>query len=234
MGHLNELVKLNVLVRGTDELDAYIKNTKYFTSRYQTQSSDKDILNVVRSKIVPGQFYFFEYLHDSNWFRYSPVFVIDYKVSNGLTILRCINMNFLPLKFRVALFDPYLREHDFENYNFVLKTKYDVVEKELLKFRYNFALKMYNVGQIIRAYRISINFLPIFLYSGHVDAKYDPGQLKQIWDSQNKVAEQREKEMMSATMDDYTDLTKDISGKFDVLKNDVMTFRNSLRKYGKS
>jgi hypothetical protein len=47
------------------------------------------------------------------------------------------------------------------------------------------------------------------------------------------VAEQREKEMMSATMDDYTDLTKDISGKFDVLKNDVMTFRNSLRKYGK-
>jgi hypothetical protein len=142
-------------------------------------------------------------------------------------------MNFLPLKFRVALFDPYLREQDFENYNFVLKTKYDVVEKELLKFRYNFALKMYNVGQIIRAYRISINFLPIFLYSGHVDAKYDPGQLKQIWDSQNKVAEQREKEMMSATMDDYTDLTKDISNKFNILKNDVMTFRNSLRKYGK-
>ena len=61
MGHLNELVKLNVLVRGTDELDAYIKNTKYFTSRYQTQSSDKDILAVVRAKIVPGQFYFFEY-----------------------------------------------------------------------------------------------------------------------------------------------------------------------------
>ena len=93
---------------------------------------------------------------------------------------------------------------------------------------------MYSVDQIVQVYRISLNILPRFLYSGHKDAKYDPGKLKQIWQSQSSVADVREKEMMSATMDDYTDLTKDISGKFDVLKNDVMTFRNSLRKYGKS
>ena len=232
MGHLSELVKLNVLVRGANELDAYINNTNYFMARYSVQSSDNEILSIRKVQIIPGQFYFFTYMHDSNWYKYSPVFVIDKKVSNGLTILRCINMNFLPLSFRVAFFDPYLREQDFENPNFILKANFDKVEKELLKFNYNFSIKMYNVDQIVQAYKISLSILPRFLYSGHIDAKYDPGKLKQIWQSQIKVAELREKEMMSATMDDYTDLTKDISNKFDALKNDVMTFRNSLRKYG--
>lgn len=234
MGHLTELVKLNVLVRGANELEAYINNTNYFTTRYLAQSPDNDVLAIRKNQIIPGQFYFFTYMHDSNWFKYSPVFIIDKKVASGITILRCINMNFLPLRFRVTFFDPYLREQDFSNPNFILKTQFDKVARELLKFKYNFAIKMYSVDQIVKVYRISLNILPRFLYSGHKYAKYDPGKLKQIWQSQSSVADVREKEMMSATMDDYTDLTKDISGKFDVLKNDVMTFRNSLRKYGKS
>lgn len=230
MGHLQELVKLNLLVHGGDEVENYKNNTKFFYEKYR--KTDQDVKAVRLGEIKAGQFYFFHYMDDSKWIMYSPVYVIDYKKFDNMIILNCINFNFLPLKFRSLIFDPYIGEQDFENKNFLLKAKYDLVYKELRKIGFQWSIMEYNVAQIKLAHRISMDMLPRFLYSGHPLAKYDPVKLVQIWKKKYGEMDMRDKEMMSATIDDFYDVNKEISNKYDVLQGHIKRLQKSTKKYG--
>ena len=230
MGHLAELVKLNLLVHGNDELSNFKANSLFFAKKYK--KTDDSVKAVRLGEIKPGSFYFFHYLDDSNWIKYSPVFVVDFKKFDNLIVLFCVNLNFIPLKVRVSIFDPYIKEQDFGKKNFFLKVKYDAMYKELKKYAFQYSIMEYNLAQIKLAHRIDIEMLPRFLYSQHPLAKYDPRKLLEIW--KKKVVEQdkRDKEMLSSSIDEFYDVNKEIDGKYDLLKKHIERLQKSAKKYG--
>lgn len=230
MGHLTDLVKLYVLVNGVDEADAYKKNCQFFFDKYR--GSDDDVKATRVGEMKPGMFYFLHYKDDSAWMKYSPVFVVDFKKFDNMVVLNCVNMNFLPLAARVALFDPFIEEEDFDNKAFYLRAKYDAVYRELKKYRFEWSMMEFNTKQIVQAHKISMVMLPRFIWSGHPLAKYDPAKLTQIWKKKYNEQAAREQEMMKASIQDFYDAKKEIGQKYDVLKGHIGRVQKSNKKYG--
>ena len=230
MGHLTELVKLNLLVHGNNEVENFKANSIFFYNKYQ--KSDDSVKAVKLQDIKLGGFYFLHYLDDSDWIKYSPVFVADFKKFDNKIVLFCVNLNFIPLNVRVTLFDPYIKEEDFEKKNFFLKVKYDAIYKELKKYAFQYSIMEYNLSQVKIVHRIELDMLPRFLYSQHPRAKYDPKKLLQIWKKKFGEQEKRDKEMMNSTIDEFYDVNKEIDGKYDLLKNHINRLKRSTKKYG--
>lgn len=230
MGHLLELVKLNLLEHGNDEAENFKNNTLFFSQKYQTINEMVKVVPLEKIKL--GGFYFFTYFDDSKWISLAPVFVVDYKTFNGKVVLFCINFNFIPLKIRVALFDPYIKEEDFEKKEFFLKVKYDAMYKELRKYGFQYSLMEYNLAQLKSAHKINLDLLPRFLYSQHLKVKYDPKKLIDIWKKKIVEQDQRDKEMMSSSIDDFYNINTDMSGKYDLLKKHIDRLQKSAKKYG--
>lgn len=229
MGHLLELVKLNMLVHG-DLPTQYKNNTLEFVDRYKR--TDENVTAIRLPQIKAGIFYFIHYMDDSNWIKYSPVFVIDFKKFDNMIVLNCINLNFIPLQIRPFIFDQYIRDVDFENKNFFIKSKYENVFKELKKYGFQWSIMEYNVAQIQRVHQISFSILPSFLMSGHPKAKYDPQKLIQIWKKKIVEQDKRDQEISKASLDEFYDMNSEISEKYDMLKGHIERLQRSARKYG--
>ena len=230
MGHLLELVKLNLLEHGNDEVENFKNNTLFFAQKYK--KPDESVKVVRLGDIKPGGFYFLHYLDDSKWIQYSPVFVVDFKKFDNMIVLFCVNFNFIPLKVRVALFDPYIKEQDFEKKNIFLKVKYDAMYKELKKYSFQYSLMEYNLAQVQLAHKIELDILPRFLYSQHYLVKYDPKKLLEIWKKKIVEQDKRDKEMMGSSIDDFYNINTDMTGKYDLLKKHIDRLQKSAKKYG--
>ena len=74
MAELLERVKLNLLVNGDGIVENFKNNSLFFYEKYNQSSPDVEAISI--TNIYPGGFYFFHYLDDSNWMKYSPVVAI--------------------------------------------------------------------------------------------------------------------------------------------------------------
>lgn len=229
MAELLERVKLNLLVNGNGVVDNFKKNSIYLVEKYA--KSDESVKNVGVKNIFPGGFYFFQYADNSNWMRYSPVFVTSYKKFGNKIVIFAVNFNFIPMEVRVMLFDKFITEKDFEKNNF-LKVDYSKMYDELNKLGFAYALMEFNAIQIITCHRIKLDLLPRFLYSQHPKATYDPKKLMQIWEAKIETRDERHKEMMLTTISDFYDINKDISDKYDVLTSHIARIRSSIKRFG--
>jgi hypothetical protein len=235
MGELYERLKLNKLVKANDIPNYFKQNCLEFYQRYF--KTDDYVKLTPLKNIIKGQFFFFHYLDDSNWVKWSPVFVADVKQYGTQTILLCVNFNFLPLEVRVAIFDKYITEQDFEKCERLkgkhfIKVKFEPMYNELKRMRLEYCLMEYNAIQIVKAHRIHFSLLPQFLYSQHPKNKYDPKKLIQIWKKKAETSEQRDNEMSQLTIDDLYDFNKDFTQKFSVLEGHIKRIRASIEKYG--
>jgi hypothetical protein len=103
MGELLERVKLNLLVYGNGIEENFRTNSAFFADKYS--KSDKMVTALSTADLQPGGFYFLHYFDDSNWMKYSPVFVISIKKFENLQIVMAVNFNFVPLEVRTSIFD---------------------------------------------------------------------------------------------------------------------------------
>jgi hypothetical protein len=230
MAELLERVKLNLLVNGNGIVENFKNNSLFFYEKYQ--KSDKDVLSINISDIYPGGFYFFTYLDDSNWMKYSPVFVADFKKFDDKVILFAINFNFIPMEIRVMLFDKFILPEDFDK-NRLLKVNYNGMYDEIRKLGFEYALMEFNAIQLVRVHRISLDLLPRFLYSQHPINKYDPNKLIQIWEAKIGKRDERHNELMTSALNDFYDVNSEISDKYNVMKDHIKRLQTSLTKYGK-
>lgn len=230
MGELIDRVKLSGLVHSDGIPDFFKKNSLFLYEKYK--SSDNDVKSINIKDIYPGGFYFLHYKDDSNWMKYSPVFIVDFKKYSNQIILFGVNFNFIPLEIRTEIFDKFITEKDFENNNF-LKVDLQSMYNELIGLGFEYAIVEYNAIQIVNAHRISLNILPRFLYSQHPIVKYDPQKLIQIWNAKIEGRTQRDKEMNSSTLDDFYNTTKDISEKYNQLEGHIKRLRDSMNKWGR-
>jgi hypothetical protein len=229
MGELIERVKLNLLVYGNGIEDNFRNNSLHFLEKYS--KSDDIVKSIEIARIEPGTFYFLHYLDNSDWMRYSPIFVVDYKKFGNQTIIFAINFNFIPLEIRPLIFDEYLLVENFEE-DIPIEVEYDKVYKVLFKLGFEYALMEYNAIQIKMVHRIHIEATPRWLYSQHPKAVYDPDKLMQIWNKKLETKAQRDKEMTTAILKDFYDTQTEISEKYKVLKDHIKRLQSSAKKYG--
>lgn len=229
MGVLLDKVDLSLLVYGNGIVENFKNNSLFFYDKFQ--KSDDDVTNINVSDIEPGGFYFFHYLDDSNWMKYSPVFVTSSKKFSNLVVLFGVNLNFIPLEVRVSIFDKFMKEEDFDDDNF-LNVDHKGVYNELLKFGFEYALMEYNLIQVKFVHKISMNMVSRFLYSQHPVNKYDPNKIMQIWQKKISNQESRNKEMMSVMLSDFYDINGDIKSQYKMLKEHIQRIQKSVKKYG--
>lgn len=230
MGDLIEKVKISNLINGNGIFENFKNNSIFFYNLYS--KSSKDVLNIPISKIFPGYFYFLHYRDDSNWMKYSPVFVVDFKKFSNLIIVIAVNFNFIPIEIRVSIFDKYITNKDFEDDN-QLKVDYEGMYKELIKYGFEYSIVEYNVAQIEFVHKISLSLLPRFLYSQHPINKYDPKKLYEIWKAKISTKEERHREMYGSVISDLFNISNDILENYNVLKDHITRLQRSLDKYGK-
>lgn len=230
MGELIERTKLSGLVNSDGAPDFFKDNSFYFYQKYL--NSDDEVKSINTKDIFKGGFYFFHYKDDSNWMKWAPVFVADFKKYGNQIILFCVNFNFIPLEIRVAIFDKYITQKDFEKNNF-LAVNFQAMYGELKRLKFEYSIVEFNAIQIVKAHRINLSVLPRFLYSQHPKVKYDPGKLLQIWKAKVDKSEARDSEMTQATIEDFYNVNKDISEKFNQLENHIKRLRTSMEKYGR-
>jgi hypothetical protein len=75
--------------------------------------------------------------------------------------------------------------------------------------------------------------IPRFIYSQHPKNVYDPKKLIQIWEAKIETKDQRHKEIMMSSIDEFYDINKEISEKYSVLNDHVKRIQKSYKKYGK-
>jgi len=228
MGELTERVKLSLLTGGNGIADNFKKNSLYFFERYKESTEDVRSINI--KDIFPGNFYYLQYLDESNWLKYSPVFVADYKKFSNKVVIMAINFNFIPMEIRVLLFDKYITKKDFEK-NSSLKVDYQGVYDELRRLGFEYALMEYDASRILTVHKISLNILPRFLYQQHPINKYDPEKLMDIWEVKLEKRDARHKEMTVAILNEFYDINSEISEKYDVLRGHIQRLQRGIKKY---
>jgi hypothetical protein len=130
------------------------------------------------------------------------------------------------------IFDKFIREDDFEK-DKLLKVTYEGMYDELKKIGFEYALMEFNSIQIVATHRIKLDLIPRFLYSQHPKNVYDPKKLIQIWKAKIETKDQRHKELMMSSIDEFYDINKDLSEKYSVLSDHVKRIKKSFTKYGK-
>jgi hypothetical protein len=230
MGELLERVKLSNLVNGNGIADNYKNNSLYFYQKYR--KSDKEVTAIPLSKIQAGRFYFFHYMDDSNWMKWSPVYVISLKQFESLKIIFAVNFNFVPFEVRTTVFDEAMIEKNFEK-DLPLKMKFDDVYKLLRRYSFEYSIREYNMEQIKLCHKIEMDSVPRFLYSGHPKNKYDARKLYSIWKAKILDKNKRDAEMSQLIMKDFIDMSEEVTNKYDVLKKHIESVQRSIQKYGR-
>lgn len=224
MGFLIDKIKEN---SGGDIPKYYKDNSLYFYDNYK---SSKDLKIIPVSDIQFCKFYFIMYQDESNWLKYSPIFLVDYKRFEDDFILYAINFNFVPLEVRSGFFDQYIQTIDEEPEFFSLT--FESVYKELFRIGYEYSLMEFNAKRIKTIYEIPIKMLPEFLYSGWPGNKYDPKKLYQIWLKKIETKEARHQAIISTNADDYFKIVDDIELKFGELSDHVKRLQRNEKKFG--
>jgi hypothetical protein len=230
MGELRERVKLSLLVYGNGIPDNFKNNSLFFYEKYQ--KSTPEVKSIAVTDITPGGFYFLHYIDSSNWLKWAPIFVADYKKFSNKIIIFAVNFNLIPIEVRVLLFDKFIVEDDFEKNN-LLKVDYQGIYNELRKLGFEYALMEFDAIRVNLVHKIKLDLLPRFLYSQHPKNTYDPLKLIQIWEVKIENRDQRHKEMMISSLDEFYDINNEISEKYSILKNHIQRLRSNMIKYGK-
>jgi len=229
MGELLERVKLSNLVYGDGILENYNNNSLYFYEKFS--KSDKEVTSISPNSIQTGGFYFFHYKDDSNWVRYSPVFVVAEQQFSNKKVFTAINLNFIPLEVRVGFFDNFMLDTDFDQDKF-LKVDGNGAKNELLKYGFEYALMEYNQAQMVMVHKINMSAVPRFLYSGYPINKYDPKKLYDIWKAKLNNKYERDRELSQSMIKDFYDISNNIGENYKMLKKHIQRIQTSLKKYG--
>lgn len=229
MGELLERVKLNNLIYGNGIAENYKNNSLYFYEKYS--KSDKFATSIRIGEVRKGEFYFFHYADDSNWMKYSPVFVTDFKKFGNKIIILALNFNFIPLELRIFIFDKFMTDKNFQD-DVPLVVDYEGMYNELKKWGFEYSICEYNTKQVVSTHRIKTEVVPRFLYSGHPINIYDPNKLYSIWEVKIKNQSSRDSEIMRANIKDFYDISNEINESYQQLRGHIERLRKSLEKWG--
>ena len=224
MGILQEKIDSEA---GGDIPQYYKDNTSKMYELYNNPV--EGIKGINTSDIVNGTMLFLLYYDESNWMQYSPVLFIDHKSFDNKLIGYAINFNFIPLEIRSAMLDKII--NNLEDKYQLSSITFEYAYKMLLKVGYEYALVEYDMKRVKKVFEIGFELLPNFLYSSYPANKYDPTKLYSIWYKKLETRELRHQEIIQTTMEDFFDITTELSKDFDALKGHIKRLQRNIRKF---
>ena len=135
------------------------------------------------------------------------------------------------MEVRVLIFDKFIKSDDFEKNN-LLSVTFQGVYNELRSVGFEYALMEFDALNVELIHRIHLEQLDRFFYNQHPKATYDPKKLIEIWKAKIDNRDERHKEMMSALVEEFYDVSFDIDEKYKVLKKHIDRIRANQIKYG--
>lgn len=230
MGKLKKLVEDSI---HPNLAEWFKENSKKFYNLYQDPDNDT-VKPIAISKIKRGGIYFIWYKDESNWMKYSPILVADYRDKK---IIFAMNMNFLPLEIRLDFFDDITKNiwdnnnqsHGMNPFHFMT---FEKIYKKLIKYGFEYSLVEYDISRIIRVVEIDMENLHEFLYSSHPKNIYDPNKLYQIWKAKYNKRSERHKELIVRTVDDFYNVKDEIIDEVKTLKNHFKRLKRNTEKFG--
>lgn len=205
-------------------ISEYFKTNSYNLYK-KYQNPDDTVQNISISDITNGGFYLLFYLDESNWMRYSPVFVCEIRYN----IFFSMNFNFIPLEIREQFFDKYII--NLEENDQLSEIKFERCYKELIRYGFEYAIVEYDIKKIKAVLKIDISILPEFLYSSYPAVKYDPNKLYDIWSKKLKDREQRHQELIKTIVSNFYETKESLISEMTVLKNHFTRLKRNQEKF---
>ena len=91
MGELVDRVGIRMLVHGDGLADNFKNNSIFFYNKYS--KSDSKVSSIGVGEIQIGRFYHLHYQDDSNWMKWSPVFIASYKKFSNQIVFFAVNFD---------------------------------------------------------------------------------------------------------------------------------------------
>lgn len=93
----------NVVYLNGGMMNAIIQYTDNLTKLIQSPNLT-EMVELAPNQLVPGRFYIIQYNFNGN-FIWCPILALEYKVHNNNHILYAVNLEYLPVNIKIAIFD---------------------------------------------------------------------------------------------------------------------------------
>lgn len=146
-----------------------IKNLTDKLIKLRQQPNMKEIMEIKPDKLIPGRFYLIQYNYNGNYI-WCPILALDYKVIKNNHILYAINLEYLPPKFKIAIFNKifkagkekldkitqkeFVREEPPMNF-----MTFEFMYKLLKEYKMNWAITSYSIKDFSNNYKIKKSYL---------------------------------------------------------------------------
>lgn len=231
MGYLRSVVDERMGGDVTDNgvlVPYFRQSSEFMYNKYKRPDEYCEAINL--SSISKGYFYFFMYADESNWMQLAPVFLCDWKKFDNKIIGYGVNFNFIPIQYRVAIFDKII--NNLTDDNQLSSVNFESMYKILLSVGYEYAIVEFDMSRMKRVYKISYSILPEFLCHTHPAIKYDPINLYNIWKKKLETKADRHQEMIKLIADEFYNVTGEISDKYKELKSHINRLSRNNSKFG--
>jgi hypothetical protein len=230
MGELRKVLKENI----KQGIPNYFKeNSLKYYNLYKSPDNEL-VKSIPMANIQIGGIYFLYYKDESNWMQLSPILCCDIRDKR---LVFAVNLNFLPLEIRLDLFDDLIMNIHNNNdqsknavpFNFI---NFESIYKKLIRKGFEYALVEYEIGRIVKVFKINYDEMPWWIYSQHPKNKYDPIKLYSIWEAKLKNRPERHKELITKLVKDFYNVTDELIDNSNALKGHFQRLQSNQEKFG--
>lgn len=217
-----------------------VKNMTDVILGLKNKPNMSDMMEISQKDLVPGRFYLIKYDFNGNYI-WCPILVLEYKVINNKHILYGLNLEYLPPRYKIQIFNVI-----FKNYTKELNLNYDIniaKNERPLKFlnfkniynmlkshKMEYAIDAYTIkdiqGQtkIIQSFICSFKISPQFLLADFKHMNKNNMLLKL-----NNVVEDETKEKLKSIIEQYSKIIEEYQADSLQYHKNVAKFRNKLK-----
>lgn len=146
-----------------------IKNLTEKLVKLRQQPNLTEIMEIKPNKLVPGRFYLIQYNYNGNYI-WCPILALEYKVIKNNHILYAINLEYLPPKFKIAIFNKIFKagkekldkitQKEFVREEQPMKfMTFEFMYKLLKDYKMNWAITAYTIKDFTGNFKIKKSYL---------------------------------------------------------------------------
>ncbi len=190
---------LSYINESTEMILSYMKNP------------NKQFKEITVKNIRIGRLYMIRYNYNGN-FIYCPILTIDVRLVHNNYVLYAVNLEYLPYKYKVVLFDViyknftdiFDKNEDIENVvdEKSMKLNFEIVYKILKSGNYDFSITAFNMSKLKNIYEISTNLTHRFIYMN--TKNINSSTMKDLYDVLQEGDERKKLEKVKSTYDELS------------------------------
>lgn len=193
-----------------------------------------EMIKLSPRNITPGNFYLLRYNFNGNLI-WCPVLTLEYKVIKNKNIMFAINLEYIPIRFKIFFFDKIFRAYRElfgRNQTQTMKAqvqipiKFDLVYKLLKDAKKEYVITAYDMSKIVTLHWVSTNLSPHFvMINTH---KYNSKSMKDYY---LKAEDLKEKLKIGEILEEYEIILKEYDLDSDEFHKKLKSFEKNFKLF---